>query len=206
MPKKKLINRSIRNSYTAKEKLDVVTYAKKTGIRTAARKYNIDHSMVLRWKKEEEKLKTAHSKARKIGTGCHPHYPDVEIVLKQWILELRQNAFCVTANNVKTQMKYLLENEFNEKYPNSSGNLKKPPYKLICKWILQAWEEISSQMIIKSFLKCGISNADNGSQDHFLYELDESDKEQKREEKVVHLYNESATEIEFNNNKDSEDE
>ncbi|CAG8602696.1 4526_t:CDS:2 [Acaulospora morrowiae] len=167
--------------------------------------------MVLRWKKEEEKLKTAHSKARKIGTGCHPHYPDVEIVLKQWILELRQNAFCVTANNVKTQMKYLLENEFNEKYPNSNSfeghktesvkntykelncipaiipggltsivqpldvclnkpfkdnlrkkwntwimnevtltkdrNLKKPPYKLICEWILQAWEEIPSQMV-----------------------------------------------------------
>jgi transposase-like protein len=123
MPKKKLISRSIRNSYTAKEKLDVVTYAKKTSIRTAARKYNIDHSMVLRWKKEEEKLKTAPSKARKIGTGCHPHYPDVEIVLKQWILELRQNAFCVSANNVKTQMKYLLENEFNEKYPNSNNFL-----------------------------------------------------------------------------------
>ncbi|CAG8745835.1 9249_t:CDS:1, partial [Acaulospora morrowiae] len=68
------------------------------------------------------------------------------------------------------------------------------------------WEEIPSQIVIKSFLKCGISNADDSSQDHFLYESDESDEEQKREEVVVHLDNESATEIEFNNNEDNEDE
>ncbi|CAG8650235.1 615_t:CDS:2 [Acaulospora morrowiae] len=91
----------------------------------------------------------------------------------------------------------------NEVILTKGGNLKKPSYKLICKWILQAWEEIPSQMVIKSFLKCGISNADDGLQDHFLYESDESDEEQKREEKVVHLDDESATEIEFNNNEDN---
>jgi hypothetical protein len=93
----------------------------------------------------------------------------------------------------------------NEVSLTKNGNLKKPSYKLICEWIIQAWEEIPSQMVIKSFLKCGISNADDGSQDHFLYESDELDEEQKREE-VVHLDDESATEIEFNNNEDSEDE
>ena len=45
------------------------------------------------------------------------------------------------------------------------GNLKKPDYSIICKWILEAWAEIPKEMIIKSFKKCGISNAMNGLED-----------------------------------------
>jgi len=40
-----------------------------------------------------------------------------------------------------------------------TGNLKKPAYDLMCWWIMEAWNEIPAQMIIK---KCGIiNNSDN---------------------------------------------
>uniref|UniRef100_H3AKT5 Brinker DNA-binding domain-containing protein n=1 Tax=Latimeria chalumnae TaxID=7897 RepID=H3AKT5_LATCH len=44
-------------------------------------------------------------------------------------------------------------------------NLKKPNISLICKWMKDTWESIPEQMIHHSFLKCGISNATDGSQD-----------------------------------------
>ena len=52
------------------------------------------------------------------------------------------------------------------------GNLKKPQYNLICKWILKVWKDIPSEMIIKSFKKCGISNALDGTEDDLLYSSD----------------------------------
>ena len=52
------------------------------------------------------------------------------------------------------------------------GNLKKPQYNLICKWILEVWKDILSEMIIKSFKKCGISNALDGTEDDLLYSSD----------------------------------
>ena len=55
---------------------------------------------------------------------------------------------------------------------NKGGNLKKPQYNLICKQILEVWKDIPSEMIIKSFKKCGISNALDGTEDDLLYSSD----------------------------------
>ncbi|CAI2197160.1 9_t:CDS:1, partial [Funneliformis geosporum] len=53
------------------------------------------------------------------------------------------------------------------------GNLKKPDYSIICKWILDTWAEIPNEMIVKSFKKCGISNAMDVLDDDLfgLYEI-----------------------------------
>ena len=32
-------------------------------------------------------------------------------------------------------------------------------FSLICEWVKVAWEEVKTEAIVKSFLKCGISNA-----------------------------------------------
>ena len=34
----------------------------------------------------------------------------------------------------------------------------------------EAWESIPEELVAKSFLKCGISNAMDGTEDHVLYE------------------------------------
>src|SRR6185369_9009071 len=57
-------------------------------------------------------------------------------------------------------------------YKNS--NLKKPAYDLMCWWIMEAWNEIPAQMIIKSFEKCGIINNSDNSLTRVEGELEET--------------------------------
>ena len=51
-----------RSSYSASEKLKILQYAKERGQRAAARNFSIDHSMISRWEKWKDKLKTANGK------------------------------------------------------------------------------------------------------------------------------------------------
>ena len=75
------------------------------------------------------------------------------------------------------------------------GNLRKPEYNIICKWILEAWAEIPKEMIVKSFKKCGISNAMNGSEDD-LFEQDEKEEEiDENEREVIDINSDSADEL-----------
>ena len=46
---------------------------------------------------------------------------------------------------------------------------------MICSWISQAWNAILSKMITVSFLKCGITNNLDGSQDELYYSTENTD-------------------------------
>ena len=58
----------------------------------------------------------------------------------------------------------------DEKEFTKSGAMKRPGLSLVVQWVKEAWESISEDIIIKSFKKCGISNAMNGTEDDILYE------------------------------------
>jgi nucleosome binding factor SPN SPT16 subunit len=49
------------------------------------------------------------------------------------------------------------------------GNLKKPTVTNLCQWILQAWENINPNTIIRGFKKCSISNFLDGTEDDMLW-------------------------------------
>ena len=51
----------------------------------------------------------------------------------------------------------------------TTGRKKKASEELICLWISQAWKAIPSEMIAASFLKRGITNNSDGSQDELVY-------------------------------------
>ena len=55
----------------------------------------------------------------------------------------------------------------------AGGNLAKPDLPTVVKWVKDAWESIPKDMVVKSFLKCGIANKLNGTEDHHLYEDDD---------------------------------
>ena len=57
-----------------------------------------------------------------------------------------------------------------EKEFTKSGAMKRPGLSLAVQWVKEAWESISEDIIIKSFKKCGISNALDGTEDEILYE------------------------------------
>ena len=64
----------------------------------------------------------------------------------------------------------------------AAGNLKQPTQQHVINWISTSWEELAYDIIKKSFLRCGISNALDGSQDDEIHteipaELDDEEPE-----------------------------
>ena len=57
----------------------------------------------------------------------------------------------------------------------AGGRQKKPSEEVILSWIAGAWNEIPEEMIESSFLKCGITNNIDGSEDHLIYEAEDND-------------------------------
>ena len=53
-----------------------------------------------------------------------------------------------------------------------SGNIKKPLYETIVRWIKVSWDAIDINMIKKSFKCCGISNKRDGSEDSLIFDYD----------------------------------
>ena len=53
------------------------------------------------------------------------------------------------------------------------GNMMKPDITLCSQWVKQVWDDVSAEMVKKSFLKCGISNAMDGSEDDAIFEESE---------------------------------
>ena len=48
----------------------------------------------------------------------------------------------------------------------NQGNLKQPTRQDIINWVSKAWESIKKEIIVKSFLECGIANALDGTEDN----------------------------------------
>lgn len=68
------------------------------------------------------------------------------------------------------------------------GNLKQPTRQDAIDWVSKAWDSISQETIINSFLVCGISNALDGSEDEYVsddvpaVELESVEEEEDEEE------------------------
>ena len=48
------------------------------------------------------------------------------------------------------------------------GNLKQPTRQDVISWVSKAWREVKIDLLVKSFLVCGISNALDGTQDDLV--------------------------------------
>lgn len=50
-----------------------------------------------------------------------------------------------------------------------AGNIKRPDITTVCQWTIDSWNDISSEIVIRSFIRCGISNSLDGTEDDELY-------------------------------------
>ena len=57
----------------------------------------------------------------------------------------------------------------SEKQQTKVGNLKRLELGTVCQWIVDSWNEILLDMVIRLFLKCGISNSIDGTEDVELF-------------------------------------
>ncbi len=86
-----------------------------------------------------------------------------------------------------------------------SGKRRAASHEMVVSWVADAWQEIPTDMIKQSFLKCGISNAMDGTQDAALYEdllarrpdLDSSEESDSDIPIPPNLFEESDTDTEF---------
>lgn len=57
----------------------------------------------------------------------------------------------------------------NPKTP--AGRLRRPPLATVCGWVSSAWKSLPEEMVRKSFRKCCISNALDGTEDDALWDI-----------------------------------
>ena len=56
-----------------------------------------------------------------------------------------------------------------EKTYTKSGRLRRVDLPMVCGWIIKVWEEISSDIIKRAFLKCCISNNMDSTEDNINF-------------------------------------
>ncbi|CAI2188788.1 10617_t:CDS:2, partial [Funneliformis geosporum] len=111
--------------------------------------------------KQEEKLRSAKGKNRRIGAGRKAQYPEAEVSLKIWLIEFQKDGIAVTPKMVKTHM-----------------------------------NKTEKEMIVKSFKKCGISNAMDGSEDDLFGQNEKEEDINEDEREIVDRNSDSADELE----------
>ena len=78
------------------------------------------------------------------------------------------------------------------------GRQKKPSEELMCQWIGEAWCNIPREMVANSFLKCGITNSLDGSEDDFIFDTSSDDESIVADDSLVtEIFNDSKSESEF---------
>ncbi|KAK9407080.1 hypothetical protein NXF25_005854 [Crotalus adamanteus] len=95
---------SKRISYSAKFKLNVISYAKEHGNRAAEKQFGPTPAvcMIRQWRKQEEQL-LKMPKQKKALRGKPAKWLDLEQRLNTWITEQRQSGLCVSTKLIQCQ-------------------------------------------------------------------------------------------------------
>ena len=56
----------------------------------------------------------------------------------------------------------------DDKSRTAAGNLRAPSKELLARWVVASWQKLSPELIKKSFLSCGLTNAVDGSEDDLI--------------------------------------
>jgi hypothetical protein len=56
----------------------------------------------------------------------------------------------------------------------ATGRMKRPTITEVCDWVITSWQLVKEEIVVKSFKKCGINNALDGTED-VLFEDSESE-------------------------------
>ena len=79
-----------------------------------------------------------------------------------------------------------------EKTFTPGGQLRASSLVTVCQWVKESWQELSKEMVERSFKKCGISNALDGTEDDLVWE-EEEDSSQVEEEPDCDVYDDRIT-------------
>jgi len=63
-----------------------------------------------------------------------------------------------------------------------AGRVKRPSISKVGEWVINSWQRVKSETVVKSLKKCGISNALDGREDDILYEESDASSENNNED------------------------
>ncbi|KAK6299839.1 hypothetical protein J4Q44_G00298720 [Coregonus suidteri] len=89
-----------RHAYDADFKLKAVGHAVEYGNRAAAREFNINESMVRKWRKQEDDLRQVN-KTKQSFRGNKARWPQLEDKLEQWVVEQRAASRSVSTVTIR---------------------------------------------------------------------------------------------------------
>ena len=93
-----------------------------------------------------------------------------------------------------------LDGSMGNQTTTATGRLRKPDLDVMCRWIVDAWKKIPQDMVIKSFKKCCITNALDGTEDNLIYESDTDDDSASDEPADEYAFNQLQVDVNTNNN------
>ncbi|CAB4477884.1 unnamed protein product [Rhizophagus irregularis] len=78
----------------------------------------------------------------------------------------------------KAKMRHLYDHWMNEaiKEYTPSGKIKRPSYSLVAKLVKESWDAIDTNLIMRSFKCCGVSNAMDGTEDDLIFNFNKVQK------------------------------
>ena len=83
--------------------------------------------------------------------------------------------------SINKPFKDMMRKEWNEwmiggeKTYTKGGSMRSPTMPEVCQWVINSWNQLKVEAIVKAFKKCGISNALDGTEDEELW--DDTDEE-----------------------------
>jgi hypothetical protein len=97
---------NIRKSYTARDKLKIITYAEAHGNCAAGREYDVGESNIRLWRKQKERLqKLPRSKMAERGKTAQ--FPDLEIELVKRITDRRMQGYAISTAELRLKATHL---------------------------------------------------------------------------------------------------
>ena len=85
-----------------------------------------------------------------------------------------------------------LVRDWRTKIDTPGGQLRAASLVTVCQWVKESWQELSKEMVERSFKKCGISNTLDGTKDDLVWE-EEEDSSQVEEEPDCDVYDDRIT-------------
>lgn len=106
----------IRQSYTAREKLEVMAYAKAHGNLAAGREYTIEESNIRQWRKQKERLQNM-PRTKMANRGSAAHWPELERKLLVWVTNRRLWGYGVSTTELRLKALHLAkQNDANAQF------------------------------------------------------------------------------------------
>ena len=78
-----------------------------------------------------------------------------------------------------------------------TGRMKRPTITQVCEWVKRSWDSVKKDIVVKSFKKCGISNALDGTEDDVLFDTSEKESDDNDCVDLSFLISDSSEEEEF---------